>query len=211
MFADRKEAGAALAAELEKRGIENGVVMAIPRGGVVVGAEIARRLQLPLDLIIPRKIGAPQSPEMAVGAVTQDGTAIIDHSILKRLGLDENDLAGKIEQEVREIKRRMHKYRGSGDYPDHTGKEIILVDDGVATGSTVLAAIRSLYKLFQPSKLILAVPVAPPEVMARLREEVDEAVCLEEPEIFYAVGQFYQDFKQVSDREVTEIINSLHA
>lgn len=211
MFADRKEAGAALAAELEKRGIENGVVMAIPRGGVVVGAEIARRLQLPLDLIIPRKIGAPQSPEMAVGAVTQDGTAIIDHSILKRLGLDENDLAGKIEQEVREIKRRMHKYRGSDDYPDHTGKEIILVDDGVATGSTVLAAIRSLYKLFQPSKLILAVPVAPPEVMARLREEVDEAVCLEEPEIFYAVGQFYQDFKQVSDREVTEIINSLHA
>lgn len=208
MFANRKEAGAKLAKELLKKNIKKGMIMAIPRGGVVVAAEIGKELNLPVDLIIPRKIGAPINPEMAVGAVTQDGTAIFDHNVLGKLGLKEKDLKDTVNEEIKEIKRRMIKYRGSEEYPDYSGKEIILVDDGVATGSTVLAAIKSLYKLFKPERLILAVPVAPPEVMARLKKEVDEAVCLVEPEIFYAVGQFYDDFRQVKDEEVIELLNS---
>jgi len=207
MFKNRQEAGLKLARELRNKGIVNGVIMAIPRGGIVVAAIIGKELNLPVDLIIPRKIGAPSNPEMAVGAVTQDGTSIYDYSILARLGLREEDLQETVEEQIREIKRRMISYRGSDSYPDYSGKEIILVDDGVATGSTVLAAIKSLYRLFKPRRLTLAVPVAPPDVIAKLSKEVDETVCLLEPEIFMFVGQFYDDFGQVEDDEVIELLN----
>lgn len=209
MFKDRKQAGHKLAQEIKNKRITDGVVMAIPRGGVVPAAIIGKELNLPVDLIIPRKIGAPFNTEMALGAVTQDGTVIYDKSIMIRLGLREEDLQDEVEEQIKEIKRRMTSYRGSKKYPDYSGKEIILVDDGIATGSTVMAAIKSLYRLFSPKRLILAVPVAPPEVIAKLKREVDDIVCLLEPELFNSVGEFYDDFDQVEDNEVIKLLNSI--
>ena len=206
MFKDRQEAGEKLARELAGKNISDGVIMAIPRGGVVLAAVLAKNLKLPVDVIIPRKIGAPFNPEMAVGAVTQDGAVIYDHNILGLLGLREDDLQSTVEEQIKEIERRMMHYRGSTDYPNYTGKEIILVDDGVATGSTTIAAIKSLYNMFEPKRLILAVPVGPPEVMNKLKKEVDETICLIEPEFFNAVGQFYQNFEQVEDEEVIQLL-----
>lgn len=211
VFQDRAEAGRRLAEALKGTGesFRGGVVLAVPRGGVVVGAQVARGLGLPLDLIIPRKIGAPHKPEAAIGAVAQDGTAIFDRRILNVLGLREEDLEEDIAREVAEIRRRMKRYRGKEDYPPYDGKKIILVDDGVATGYTILAAIRSLKNMFHPAELVLAVPVAPPDTLAMLKKEVDRAVCLLTPANFYAVGQFYVDFAQTTDEEVIDLLREL--
>ena len=208
VFQDREEAGQRLAQALKDTGgsFRDGVVLAVPRGGVVVGAQVARELGLPLDLIIPRKIGAPHNPEAAVGAVAQDGTAIFDRHILNVLRLREEDLEADIEREVAEIRRRMKKYRGKEDYPPYDGKKIILVDDGVATGYTILAAIRSVKNMFHPAELVLAIPVAPPDTLTMLKKEVDRAICLLTPANFYAVGQFYVDFGQTADEEVIVLL-----
>jgi len=209
VFKDRKEAGEKLARELADKNISDGVIMAIPRGGVVLAAVVAEKLELSVDVIIPRKIGAPFNPELAVGAVTQDGAVIYDHNILGLLGLREDDLQSAVEEQIKEIKRRMMHYRDSTDYPNYTGKEIILVDDGVATGSTTMAAIKSLYNLFEPKRLILAVPVGPPEVMEKLEKKVDDTVCLLKPEFFPAVGHFYKNFEQVKDKKVMQILKEV--
>ncbi len=205
MFENREEAGRRLADRLADDSFPNGLVLGIPRGGVVVAAPVAERLGLPLDIIIPRKIGAPHNPEVAVGAVTEDGTAIYDRTLLARLGLDETDLAPRIEKEIAEIKRRNTLYRGGREKADYGGRTVILVDDGVATGSTTLAALRSIKK-GNPRAVVLAVPVAPPDTLRRLSREVDRVVCLESPIEFYAVGQFYLDFPQTSDDEVIELL-----
>lgn len=211
IFRDRVDAGRRLAAAIKEEGrpLENGVVLAVPRGGVVVGAEIARELGLPLDLVIPRKIGAPHNPEAAIGAVAQDGTTFFDRHVLGLLGLREEDLAGKVAEQTKEIRRRMVKYRGRDDYPPYDGKKIILVDDGVATGYTLLAAIRSIKKMFRPEELVLAVPVAPYDTLEMLSREVDRVVCLSTPASFYAVGQFYEDFAQTTDGEVIALLKEL--
>ncbi|MDI6907740.1 MAG: phosphoribosyltransferase [Thermoanaerobacterales bacterium] len=205
MFRDRVDAGRRLLAALKGREYPRGLVLAVPRGGVVVGAEVARGLGLPLDIIIPRKIGAPHNPEMAVGAVTQDGTAIYDEHLLVLLGLTPDSLAPKVREQVREIERRSALYRGGRPPVPWEGRTVILVDDGVATGYTTLAALRSLRRA-NPRRIILAVPVAPPETVARLRDEVDELVCLLAPEPFYAVGQFYREFDQTDDQTVIDLM-----
>ncbi|RKO65524.1 phosphoribosyltransferase [Desulfofundulus salinus] len=206
IFSDRVEAGKKLAGEMAGVCKHNGLVLAIPRGGVVVGAEIARSLGMPLDVIIPRKIGAPHNPEVAIGAVTQDGTTFFNHSLLAFLGLEEKDLTGLVDEQKREIKRRMILYRGGVEYPDYSGRCIIVVDDGIATGYTVLAALRWIRQKFKPQKLILAVPVAPRDTLDRLKDEVDQLVVLAAPDDFYAVGQFYRDFSQTTDQEVIQIL-----
>jgi len=208
MFKDRNDAGDKLAIELLKKNISTGLIMAIPRGGVVLAAAISKQLKLPMDVIIPKKIGAPFNPELAVGAVTQEGMAIYDNYILDLLGLQEDQMQNIVEEKINEIKRRMLLYRDSTNYPDYTGKEIILVDDGVATGYTVLAAIKSLYHLFKPKRLLLAVPVGPPDVIQKLTKEVDEVVCLLEPEQFQSVGQYFDNFDQVEDESVIKLLKN---
>ncbi|MDA8337648.1 MAG: phosphoribosyltransferase family protein [Peptococcaceae bacterium] len=204
-FADRWDAGQQLAEKvLDLLGGE-GAVLAIPRGGVVVGGVLARTLSWPLDLIIPRKIGAPENPELAVGAVAQDGTAIFDPHLLARLRLTEEDLAGRVAAERKEITRRMLRYRGREDYPPYRGT-VLIVDDGIATGYTASAAIASVRKMFSPERVVLAVPVAPADTVLFLAEEVDRLVCLQIPADFYAVGQFYRRFDQVGDAEVIALL-----
>ena len=206
MFRNRVEAGIKLAEALKNYDNQPGIVIAIPRGGVVVGYEVARGLHLPLDIIIPRKVGAPHQPEVAIGAVTQDGTALFNEGLMNRLDLSVAEMEPEVEQVVKEIKRRMMAYRGTSELPELTGKDVILVDDGIATGATVLAALKSI-KNAGCRKIILAVPVAPPDVIRVLAEEVDELVCLLSEESFYAVGQFYRDFNQTDDEEVINLLN----
>lgn len=206
LFADRVDAGRRLAAELKGACPGDGVVLAVPRGGVVVGAEVARELGFPLDVVIPRKIGAPQNPELAIGAVTQDGAVYLNRPLMAALGIGEEEVAALVKKEEAEIERRMRLYRGSTEYPDYRERCVIVVDDGVATGYTITAALRWVRKKFSPSKLILAVPVAPQETVLRLKDEVDQLVVLFSPADFYAVGQFYRDFSQTSDQEVVELL-----
>lgn len=207
MFRDRVDAGRRLAARLAEEDLPGGLVLGIPRGGVVVAAVVAAELALPLDVIVPRKIGAPGNPELAVGAVTQDGTVIYNEQLLRRLGLKAGDLEGQVRQQIQEIERRTALYRGSGAPPALAGRTVILIDDGIATGYTVLAALRSLRRA-RPRRVILGVPVAPPETLERLKPEVDQLVCLEAPEDFYAVGQFYLHFDQNSDQEVIGLLRA---
>jgi len=206
-YYDRVEAGQDLARILKKKGIIDGVIMAIPRGGVVTAATVSETLNMPLDIIIPRKIGAPFNPEVAIGAVTQDGTVLLtdNKQLLQFAG--KGSIKDIVAQEINEIKRRMLEYRGNTVYPDYTGKTVIIIDDGIATGFTTRAAIMSIKKIFKPSRTILAVPVAPAEVLEALSVEVDEIVCPLVPDPFYAVGQFYQNFDQVTDEEVIQILH----
>lgn len=201
-FKDRVDAGQKLAKIIPEDRYQNAVVLAIPRGGVVVGAQIAKTLCIPLDLVIPRKIGAPQNPELAFGAVAQDGTTIFNQSLLAYLRLTAGDLTAMIEEQIAEIHRRMIYYRGTTLYPSYTGKKIMVVDDGVATGYTVRAALRSVRKMFKPPEIALAVPVGPPDTIDELSLEVDCLFCLYKPLNFQAVGQFFSDFTQTTDEEV---------
>ncbi|TYO92744.1 phosphoribosyltransferase [Desulfallas thermosapovorans] len=184
IYKDRFEAGQVLARILKEKDIADGVIMAIPRGGVVVAALVSEALKLPLDIIIPRKIGAPRNPELAIGAVTQDGTVILTENeyLLQMAGKEAINKI--IEKEIHEIKRRMIMYRGNTDYPDYTGKIIIIVDDGIATGFTTRAAIMSIKKVMNPERTILAVPVAPAGAIQSLDEYVDEIICPLVPEPF---------------------------
>ncbi len=208
MFRDRVEAGRKLAEKLAGSIENSGLVLAIPRGGVVVGAEIARRLGLDLDLIIPRKIGSPQNPEVAIGAVTQDGSTILNTRLIEKLGITNLELEEAISRETMEIIRRIALYGGGWEQKDCAGRQILVVDDGVATGFTMLACLRSARNL-HPGELILAVPVAPSDTLALLQKEVDRVVCLLTPDNFYAVGQFYDNFDQTSDEEVIKIMKEL--
>ncbi|MHB1126786.1 MAG: phosphoribosyltransferase [Bacillota bacterium] len=205
-FKDREEAGNLLAKVLVTMNLTDPVVLSIPRGGTVVGQPIARALRAPLELIIPRKIGYPANQEMAVGAVTPDGTVLFDKSLLQRMGLKENDLMPVAEVEIRELQRRLKTY-GRSENMDIMGKTVILVDDGIATGFTVSAALKSIERQ-KPLRTILAIPVAPAETVAQMGEIVDEVVCLATPEPFYAVGQFYNDFSQTTDEEVINILGN---
>lgn len=206
MFRDRVDAGKKLAAELKKIDPADAVILCIPRGGVVIGGEIAGELDAPLDIVVPRKVGAPSNPEMAVGAVAQDGSAYLNERLVSMLGITREDLQGLIEKEVKEIERRMTGYRGSTEYPDFKKNTLILVDDGAATGYTMLAAAEFARKELKPSRLVIAVPVAPPDTLELFGQVADELVCLSAPEEFYAVGQFFRDFSQTTDREVLSIL-----
>lgn len=204
LFEDRVDAGRKLAARLEQyRGPET-IVLAIPRGGVVIGYQVAEALGAPLDVIVPRKVGAPGQPELAVGAIGDD-QVVLDQQIISYLNVPKSYLDEEIERQKREIERRMRLYRGDRPFPDLAGKTVILVDDGMATGSTTLAATRAL-RARHPGRLILAVPVAPQESVAKLRPEVDEIIVLETPEPFFAVGAWYANFDQTTDEEVIDLL-----
>ncbi len=181
------------------------MVLAIPRGGVVVGAEVARALGAPFDLIIPRKVGAPDNEELAIGAVAPDGTVYVDRRLVSMLRVPDAYLEAKVAREMKEIARRMEHYRGNRPFPSLAGKTVIVVDDGVATGATVLAAIMALRRR-EPARVVLAIPVSPRDTLGRLQQEADEVFCLATPEPFYAVGQFYQSFEQTSDDEVVRLL-----
>ena len=208
LFKDRVDAGRQLAEKLRGYVESDGIVLAIPRGGVVVGAEVARRLGLEFDLIVPRKIGSPQNPEVAIGAVTQDGSTILNSRLIDMLGITEIELKELVSNEIREIKRRIALYRGGESAGDYSGRQVIVVDDGVATGYTMFASLRSARSM-HPKELILAIPVAPPDTLEALKKEVDHTVCLISPHDFYAVGQFYEEFDQTSDEAVIKIIKEL--
>ena len=207
MFRDRADAGRRLADELTGRHYQDPVVLALPRGGVPVAFEIARRLQAPLDLVLARKIGVPGQPELAVGAVV-DGDhpeIVINVGVLSGSGLDTEDIERMAHAELPEIRRRRELYMRGRPCVPVAGRTAILVDDGVATGATVRAGLHAVARR-KPLRVVLAVPVAPPETLQALEQEADEVVCLESPRWFQSVGENYADFHQVSDAEVTSIL-----
>jgi putative phosphoribosyl transferase len=207
-FHDRREAGHKLAEALEfLKDRPDVVILAIPRGGVVVAYQVAQALGLPLDVMITRKVGAPGNPEFALGAVTGDGTVVLDDFLIDELGIPEDWVLDEVRIQQEEIQRRLQRYRGDRPMPEIEGRTVVLIDDGVATGSTVLASLRALRKR-QPGELILAIPVGPPETVARLGREADQVVCLMTPEPFWAVGRFYEVFDQTTDEEVVELLES---
>lgn len=205
IFRDRKQAGEQLARDLEKYKGKETVVLAIPRGGVVVGAEVVRVLGCPLDVIVIRKIGAPGNPEFAIGAIGPNDQIFLDQKIVARYNISKEYINTEVGRQGLEMERRERVYREGKAPLDLVNKTVILVDDGIATGADVRVAIKSV-KCQRPKKLILAVPVGPKETIEVLRKEVDELVCLVTPEVFYAVGQFYQEFGQTTDEEVVEIL-----
>lgn len=204
MFRDRVDAGERLAQVLLKRLIERPLVLGVPRGGVVVADVVARRLQADEGVVVARKLGAPEQPELAIGAVTASGGTYVDRSIASMSGADEQYLALERQRQMNEARRREEAF-GAASRLDVAGRNVIVIDDGVATGATAIAAIRSV-KGKGASKVIFAVPVGPSHTVGQLRQEADEVVCLSiEPE-FYAVGQFYDDFRPVGDEEVISIL-----
>lgn len=181
------------------------VVLGIPRGGIVVADEIARELEAPLDILITHKIGAPFNPELAIGAVASDGTIFLDQPLIQELGLAPATIEREKERQVREIGRRAELYRKGQPPIDLTDKTLVLADDGVATGSTTIVALRALAH-YRPTKRILAIPIAPALTLSALQRESDELTVLATPEPFLAVGRFYEEFEQVTDEEVIEIL-----
>ena len=212
-FRDRTAAGAALARSLDPYRAEQGrrpLVLGIPRGGVVVAAEVARRLDADLDVIVARKLGAPSSPELAIGAVTANGGRYLNEDIIDRLGVSPEYLERVTTEESAEARRREARFRGGRPKLEVSGRVVIVVDDGLATGATMRAAVRSV-RLARPARLVVAVPVGPVSTCADLRREVDEVVCPYELDPFWAVGLYYQDFEPTEDAEVTRILNDWHA
>jgi len=206
-FRDRSDAGHRLAKALAKYKGRHAVVLALPRGGVPVAAEVAKALDAPLDLILVRKIGVPFQPELAMGAVV-DGLAPIvvrNEEVLRVSETTAREFDEVCEKERAEIERRRKLYIGDRPRAEITGRVVIVVDDGIATGTTTRAALQALRKQ-KPKELVLAVPVAPRDTVAELRGEVDALICLETPEPFLAIGYFYRDFEQVSDEEVVAIL-----
>lgn len=206
VYADRYEAGSRLAEKLLQYKGQNTVVLALPRGGVVLGYEVAKALNAPLDVFVARKIGAPFYPELGIGAIAPNGIQILDSGLIKSLGIEREDIEKVVERETAEMQRRLELYRGDSPPINLDGKTVILIDDGLATGVTARAAVLSVKKM-RPNKIILAAPVSPPSTAERFRQEVDEFICLEEPLDFYAVGAYYSDFSQISDMEVIDLIN----
>jgi len=207
MFQDRLDAGRQLVKPLlEFSAKADTLVVALPRGGVMVGWQIAKELNLPLEIVCPRKIGAPGNPEYALGAITETGDGIFCEGLIKELKISKEYIEHTVKQEKAEALRRLNLYRKNRKDRDFKGKTILLVDDGLATGSTMLAAIESI-KAMGATSIVVAVPVAPQESVARVKGCVDQIVCLEAVEEFYALSQFYHDFAQVTDAEVIEILN----
>jgi putative phosphoribosyl transferase len=206
-FANRSEAGRKLAKALAAFRDKNAVVLALPRGGVPVAKEVAAALGASLDLVLVRKIGVPDQPELAMGAVVDGPTPLTvrNQDVIAIAGVTEAEFTAVRDRELAEIRRRRAEYLGARLRPELAGRIVIVVDDGIATGATTRAALRAVRKQ-KPGKLVLAVPVAPTNSLAKLGSEADEVVCLEPHELFGAIGFFYFDFSQVSDREVKDIL-----
>jgi putative phosphoribosyl transferase len=211
-FRDRAEAGRKLAVALAGYKEREPVILALPRGGVAVAAEVAAALDAPLDLILVRKIGVPFQPELAMGAVVDGGSPIIvrNEDVIGHAAIGEADFKAVCDAEFAEIERRRKLYLGTRERADIAGRTAIVIDDGVATGATTRAALRAT-RLRNPQRLVLAVPVAPTESLAELRHEADDVVCLHDQEPFGAIGFFYRDFRQVSDEQVIEMLRRFPA
>jgi predicted phosphoribosyltransferase len=205
-FHDRKDAGLQLAQKLAWLKDRDVVVLAIPRGGVVVGDVIAKSLNGKLDVIVPRKLGAPTNPELAIGAVMHDGSSYINDYVVKMLGVEEQHIKAEIKAQVKEIERRLQLFRGSTKY-ELADKIIVIVDDGIATGATAKVAIMWVVTQ-KPKMVVLATPVAPGEVAKMLEQMVHKLVILLMPLEFQAVGEFYDDFAQVGDEQVIQILRN---
>jgi putative phosphoribosyl transferase len=204
-FDDRVDSGKRLASALKNFSGKKGIVLAIPRGGVVVGYIIAKTLNLPLDIIIPRKIGAPDNPELAIGAVAEDGNAILDQNSIKYLGVSGEYVIEETERQKQEIRRRLKLYRQDTFYPDLKGLDVIVVDDGIATGLTMKAALVSV-KNRGAASITIAVPVGSISTIDELEKMADRVVCLYTPKFFQAIGEFYRDFSQTTDEEVIGLL-----
>ena len=210
LFGDRREAGDALANSLARYRTADVLVLGLPRGGVPVAARVARALDAELDVLVARKLGSPISAELAIGAVTADGDRFLNEDVLRELDVSETYLEAVTAVQRAEARQREARFRGSRPAPRIAGRTVILVDDGLATGATMRAAVQSVRQR-QPGRLVVAVPVGSREACEALRGEVDEVVCLHEPEYFGAVGSYYRDFEQTDDDEVRRLLDEAPA
>ena len=211
-FRDRSDAGRKLAKALAQYKDQQPVILALPRGGVPVAAEVAAALDAPLDLILVRKVGVPFQPELAMGAVADGGASIIvrNEDVIEHVGIDEAAFKSACDAEFAEIERRRDRYLGNRERAEVAGRTAIVIDDGIATGATARAALRAT-RIRNPKRLVLAVPVAPSDSLPELRREADDIVCLEDHPMLGAIGYYYRDFRQVSDEEVIEILQRFPA
>jgi putative phosphoribosyl transferase len=205
IFRDRRDAGRALARALRKMsGLNDALVLALPRGGVPAGYEVARELRLPLDVLVVRKLGVPGQEELALGAVASGGVLVLNPEVVRAFGIAQGQIEAMSERERAEIARREALYRGGRAALDVAGRTAILIDDGLATGSTMMAAVRSVRPV--AARLVVAVPVGSRGACEDLRRVVDDVICLQTPEPFHAVGEFYGDFWQTGDAEVAQLL-----
>lgn len=209
-FRDRIEAGQLLGRELAARTIENAIVLALPRGGVPVGSEVAKALGALLDVFIVRKLGVPGHEELAMGAIASGGVRVLNRDVLDYARITQQQLDAVAAREERELSRREAEYRGNRTPLDVRGRTVIIVDDGLATGSTMRAAVQAL-RAMEPKRVIVAVPVGAVQTCEELRQLVDEMVCLRTPEPFEAVGLWYDDFTQTTDAEVHALLSQIHS
>jgi len=207
MFRDREDAGRQLARKLKGRQLSNSLVLGIPRGGVVLAAVLAQELEAELDVVLSRKLRAPWMPELALGAVSEDGRVYLTRYAQAALGLTEEDLAEERRRELAEIVRRRKLFRRVRPQAPVAGRSVIVTDDGIATGSTMIAALQIL-KDQHPLEVIVAVPVGSPERLREVQRWCDEVVCLVSTENFWAIGQFYEDFTQVEDEQVIDLLRT---
>jgi len=208
MFRNRTDAGQKLASKLKAYYAQPDVlVLALPRGGVPVGHEVGKVLHAPVDVFVVRKLGVPWNPELAMGAVATGGVRVLEEETVRELAIPSEDIAKVAAEEEREVERREQAYRGGRVPLPITGKKVILVDDGIATGSTMRAGVAALRRL-QPTRIVIAVPVAPRATCSMLRNVADEVVCLIEAEDFFAIGEWYEDFSQLSDEDVKNLLGS---
>ena len=205
LYRDRADAGRRLAARLAPLRTERPVVVGLPRGGVPVAFEVSAALDAPLDVVVVRKLGAPAQPELAMGAIGEEGVAVLNDDVVRSLALSRAELDAVLEQELEELARRQRLFRGNRPPVPVAGRTVALVDDGIATGSTAIAAARVL-RARGAARIVLAVPVCPPGAAARFASEVDEFVCLAAPEWFFAVGACYERFGQTSDEAVRALL-----
>ena len=206
---DRADAGKKLAVSLSSyKNSKDAIIIALPRGGIITGQEVAKELNLPFDIIIPRKIGAPHNPELAIGAIIED-EVLLNDDLIQSMDIDKEYIEQTIEKEKRDINRKKRIWRKERPPIQWRGKTILIIDDGVATGSTMKASVRYLKK--QPiKKLVVAIPVGPAETIDELKEMADEVICLQAPEMFLAVGQFYEKFTQTDDKAIVEIMGKFY-
>jgi predicted phosphoribosyltransferase len=205
-FRNRTDAGRQLAEKLSAYADRTDVlVLALPRGGVPVGYEVARALGAPLDVFLVRKLGVPGYEELAMGAVASGGVRVLNDEIVRGLGISEDEIEAAVARELRELSRRARLYRGDRPPPDVAGRTVILVDDGLATGATMRAAVAALRQQ-QPARIVVAVPTASPDTCEALKAEADDVICAMTPEPFFAVGHWYEDFTQTTDNEVRELL-----